>query len=53
MSQLTKEQKLKNKMQLRDIKLASILLRTKANKKALRYADAYSDAKKLWALMSP
>ena len=40
-------------MQLRDIKLASILLRTKANKKALKYADAFTDAKKLWALMSP
>jgi len=40
-------------MQLRDIKLASILLRTKANKKALKYGDAFNDAKKLWALMSP
>ena len=40
-------------MELRDIKLSSILLRTKANKKALRYPEAFEDAKKLWALMNP
>jgi hypothetical protein len=40
-------------MELRDIKLASILLRTKALKKVLKYSEAYEDAKKLWALMSP
>jgi hypothetical protein len=45
--------KMKNKMELRDIKLSSILLRMKANKKALRYGEAYSDAQKLWGLMSP
>lgn len=53
MSEFKKEVKLANKMELRDIKLASILLRTKANKKALKYADAFTDAKKLWGLMSP
>jgi hypothetical protein len=52
-SELGKELKLANKMELRDIKLASILLRTKANKKALKYKDAFTDAKKLWGLMSP
>jgi len=45
--------KMKNKMELRDIKLSSILLRVKANKKALRYGEAYFDAQKLWGLMSP
>lgn len=53
MSEYPNESKLKRKMELRDIKLSSILLRMKACKKMLKYAEAYEDAKKLWGLMSP
>ena len=50
---LLHDQKLKNKLELRDIKLSTILLRMKAHKKLLNYSDAFIDAKKLWSLMSP
>ena len=44
---------MKNKLELRDIKLSSILLRMKAYKKIQRYQEALADAKKLWGLMNP
>ena len=50
---LSHEFKMQNKLELRDIKLSTILLRMKAHKKLLNYSDAYCDAKKLWSLMSP
>lgn len=50
---LTTHQKLQNKLELREIKMSSILLRMKANKKLQEYYGAYSDAQKLWYLMSP
>ena len=50
---LTKTMKLQNKLELREIKLSSILLRMKANKKCQNYVSAYQDSMKLWSLMSP
>ena len=40
-------------MELREIKLSTILLRIKACKKLQDYKQAYEDATKLWYLMSP
>lgn len=50
---ISKAQKMKNKLELREIKLSSILLRIKASKKLQDYKQAYEDANKLWYLMSP
>lgn len=50
---LTKGQKMQNKLELREIKLSSILLRMKIYKKFQRYEDAFKDSTKLWLLMSP
>ena len=50
---LSKNQKMQNKLELREIKLSSILLRMKIYKKVQRYEEAYKDSVKLWLLMSP
>jgi len=50
---LSKTMKMNNKLELREIKLSSILLRMKAYKKSLNYVSAYQDSLKLWSLMSP
>lgn len=50
---LTNQQRHKNKLELREIHMSSILLRMKANKKLQNYTQAYEDAKKVWCLMSP
>ena len=50
---LSSSQRQKNKMELREIKLSSILLRMKCYKKLQKYEEALADAQKLWGLMSP
>jgi hypothetical protein len=40
-------------MELREIKLSSILLRMKSLKKLQHYPEALQDAQRLWGLMSP
>lgn len=50
---LSPDQKLKHKLELREIKLSSILLRMKCLKKLQKYPEAYVDACKLWNLMNP
>jgi lipopolysaccharide biosynthesis regulator YciM len=45
--------KLTDKMELREIKLSSILLRMKAYRKLQQYQSAYKDADRLWNLMNP
>ena len=44
---------LRNKMELRELKLQSLVLRMKAYRKALMYDEAFLDAKKAWELMTP
>lgn len=52
-SSLTKEIQLNLKMELRDIKLSSMMLRMKCNKKLQRYKEAFREAEKIWNLLSP
>ena len=45
-------EKLSNKLELREIKLSSLLLRAKAFKKQFKYSDALDDSVRLWSLMT-
>ena len=40
-------------MELRELKLQSLMLRMKAFRKAMMYEEAYLDAKKTWEQLTP